>query len=103
TRKRRILHKRVGRPRSRKNSPRVVVPRPKGPRYARTSVSAQPNTVIDKLVTWNRDRDILNRNGRVTNQYKGEIYVKRIGSNGQVRYSPVHKLPKITPRFRNEF
>ncbi|CAG8747003.1 13208_t:CDS:1 [Dentiscutata erythropus] len=105
TRKGYISHRRVGKPRSRKNSSSVVVPRPKGPCYARTPVLAQPNTVIDKLVTWNRGRyrDILNQNGRVTNQYKGGIYVERIGSNSQVHYSPVYKLPEITPRSRNEF
>ncbi|CAG8608483.1 8046_t:CDS:2 [Dentiscutata erythropus] len=64
---------RVRRPRSRKNSPRVVVPKPKGPRYAKTSVIALPDTTINK--------------------YKGSIYIEKIGSNGQVRYSP-----EVTPR-----
>ncbi|CAG8805336.1 4170_t:CDS:1, partial [Dentiscutata erythropus] len=37
----------VRRPRSRRNSPRVVVPRPKGPCYAKTPVIALPDTTIN--------------------------------------------------------
>ncbi|CAG8824459.1 6428_t:CDS:1, partial [Dentiscutata erythropus] len=86
----------VRRPRSRRNSSRVVVPRPKGPHYAKTPVIALPDTTINKLVTWERGRykDILNRNGQVTNRYKGSIYIEKIRSNSQVHYSPVHKLPE---------
>ena len=86
---------------SKKNSPRVDVPKPKGPRYAKTPITALPDTIIDRLVTWkNRKyRDILNHNRKVTNQYKGGIYIERI-RNGLVRYSPVHKLIEATLRPR---
>jgi hypothetical protein len=96
--------KRVERPRIRRNNnPRVVVPIPKGPRYAKIPVQALPDSVIDKLVTWRagKYRDVLNKNGKVTNQYKGGLYVERIGSDGRVRYSPVHKLIEILPTPRS--
>ena len=87
------------RPRRNKNPTTVVVPRLKGPRYAKTPEYPLPDSTIDKLVTWHagKYRDILNHNGKVTNQYKGGIYVEII-RNGQVRYSPVHKLIEATPR-----
>ncbi|CAG8856167.1 21899_t:CDS:1, partial [Gigaspora margarita] len=54
------------------------------PRYAKTPEYPLPDSTIDKLVTWRagKYRDILNRNGKVTNQYKGGIYVEII-RNGQ--------------------
>ncbi|CAG8483040.1 9518_t:CDS:2 [Racocetra fulgida] len=63
-------------------------------RYTKIPVQPPPDSVIDKLVTWRagKYRDVLNKNGKVTNQYKGGLYVEKIGRNGQVRYSPVHKL-----------
>ena len=89
------------RPRRNKNPTTVVVPRLKGPRYAKTPITALPNTVIDRSVTWKNEkyRDILNHNEKVTNQYKGGIYIERI-RNGLVRYSPVYKLIEVTPRPR---
>ncbi|CAG8815530.1 29969_t:CDS:1, partial [Gigaspora margarita] len=87
------------RPRRNKNPTTVVVPRLKGPRYAKTPVYPLPDSTIDKLVIWHASkyRDILNCNGKVTNQYKGGIYIEII-RNGQVRYSPVHKLIEAIPR-----
>ncbi|CAG8749413.1 25898_t:CDS:2, partial [Racocetra persica] len=72
--------KRVRRPKIRRNSPRVVVPKPKGSRYAQITVLALSNTTIDKL----------------------GLYVEKI-RNGQVQYSPIHKLIEILPtsRFRS--
>ncbi|KAF0524911.1 hypothetical protein F8M41_014863 [Gigaspora margarita] len=68
------------RPRRDKNPTIVVALRLKGPRYAKIPVYPLPDSTIDKLVTWHAGKycDILNRNGKVTNQYKGDIYVKII-------------------------
>ncbi|CAG8716791.1 30236_t:CDS:2, partial [Racocetra persica] len=80
--------KRVGRPRIRRNNPVIIPPRPKGSCYAKTPVLALPDSVIDKLITWRagKYRDILNKNRKVTNQYKGGLYVERIERNGQKVY-----------------
>jgi hypothetical protein len=52
-----------------------------------------PDSILDKLVTWERGkyRDILNRNGIPTKQYKGGIYIEKI-RYGKATYSPVHKV-----------
>ncbi|KAF0388280.1 hypothetical protein F8M41_011069 [Gigaspora margarita] len=87
------------RPRRNRNPTMVVVPRIKRPCYTKTPVYPLPDSAIDKLVIWHAGKycDILNHNSKVTNQYKGGIYVEII-QNGQVSYSPVHKLIEATPR-----
>ncbi|CAG8852374.1 5477_t:CDS:2, partial [Gigaspora margarita] len=72
------------RSRRNRNPTIVVVPRLKKPCYAKTSVYPLPDSTIDKLFTWHASKyhDILNCNGKVTNQYKGGIYVEII-RNGQ--------------------
>ncbi|CAG8837741.1 20560_t:CDS:1, partial [Racocetra persica] len=91
--------KRVRRPRIRKNNLVIIPPRPKGLYYAKIPVLALSDSMIDKLITWRakKYRDILNKNGKVTNQYKEDLYIKRIGRNDQVQYSLVHKLIEIRP------
>ncbi|CAG8838829.1 9238_t:CDS:2, partial [Racocetra persica] len=56
----------------------LVVPRPKGPCFAKTPVQILPDTVIDQIVTWRAEKyqDVLNKNGKVTNQYK-EVFILR--------------------------
>jgi ApbE superfamily uncharacterized protein (UPF0280 family) len=64
-----------------------------------TPVTASSGSIVDTLVTFNskkgRYERILNKNGKICKRYPQGIFVERI-RNGQVRYSPIHKLAQPT-------
>ncbi|CAG8832400.1 8907_t:CDS:1, partial [Cetraspora pellucida] len=56
-----------------------------------------PGMILDMLVTWDPIQKkyipILNRNGKITNQYKNGIYIQHLyGRHFRPRYEPVHKV-----------
>ncbi|CAG8579443.1 6826_t:CDS:1, partial [Scutellospora calospora] len=61
-----------------------------------TPVAALQGSIVDTLVTFNskkgRYERILNKNGKTCKRYPEGIFVEHISRNGQIRYSPVHKL-----------